>query len=502
MDAPSMSKVFFSSCFQDPRGERLRIRDRLMESNGKFDRNDPAAVAALPIWMAEQHPELDPGSPIGPLGKAEICVQGVRDCDVYVALVRSNHGSGVELRSKEPTQASFFELELFEAALLQKSAYVFVLNGGEPSERLAGLLNLLAPALPGFDRTPRTEDEIYDQIRAILDDTDRPRRQPALRRSRASGHRMSDLLTGARFDTYDPRSSAPKLRFLGGAHDPSLPRPNLDLARDAIRQASSRSNHSDRLTLFWIAIRELMGWPIESSPPADVVDLWGQALGGWNSAGAWYGLHGHPFMGCLAALGSLTELRLRASKPEDIPHGALSSEYYSIAKLLSRPDLKAEVLAASRAHIDVACLTGETAAKLAQRGSVKGAQGDTAGAIADYRQVVALRTDVEKASDDDIGQAKTELGFALVFAGRRAEGLKEMEDGISLFSGEPTGFLIRAQRKLGRAYLRAGSPQRALDVLAQAYDNAVATGALDQGSQIDKIAHRLASVGFSRDRRG
>jgi hypothetical protein len=487
-----MSKVFFSSCFEDPRGEKLGIRKKFMKVNGEFDRNDPIAVAALPIWMAEQHRELDQKAPGSPLEKAEICVQGVRDCDVYVALVRSNHGSGIELRREERTQASFFELELFEAALLQKPAHVFVLDGGEPSERLAGLLDLLKPALPGFHPRARSEDQIYDQVLRILDAAEHPGRPSTLLRARASRHRISNRLTGARLDSYDPLTAAPKLRFLGGVDDPSLPRPNLDLARDAIVRAAARTNHNERLTLFWIAIRELMGSPIDASPPSEVADLWAEALGGWNSAGAWYGLHGHPHMGCLAALGSLTQLRLATSRPADIPHGAMSSEYYSIAKLVSRPDLKAEVLTTSRAHIDAAFTTGETAAKLAQRGSVKGAQGDKAGAIEDYQKVVALRTGAEQASDDDIGQAKTELGFALVFAGRRAEGLKEMEDGIRKFGGKPTGFLIRAQRKLGRAYIRAGSPLRALDVLAEAYDNAMATGALDQLSQIDKIARRLS----------
>jgi len=465
-----------------------------MDLNGPFDRNDPAAVAALPVWMAEHHAELDPGAPNSPLQMAEVCVQGVRDSDVYVALVRSNHGSGVELLPDERTQASFFELELFEAAMLQKPAYVFVLDGGEPSERLAGLLNLLAPAIPGFDRTPRSEDEIFNRVHALLERTQQPSRIARLQRKRTSAHRISNALTAARFNRYDPSSAAPSLRFLGGATDPSLPSPNLDLARDAIRRARERSNHNDKLTLLWIAIRELMGAPIEAGIPRDIAGLWSEALSGWNSAGAWFGLHGHPHMGCLAALGSLTELRLRSHAPDDIPHGAMSSEYYSIAKLVSRPGLKTEVLAASRRHIDVACLAGETSAKLAQRGSVRGAQGDAIGAIADYRRVVALRSGVEGSSNDAIAQARTELGFALVFAGQGREGLKEMEEGIALFAGEPTGFLIRAQRKLGRAYLRAGAPRRALEVLAKAHDNALATGALDQVSQIDEVAQRLAGA--------
>jgi hypothetical protein len=495
-----MSKVFFSSCFEDPRGERLAIRDRLMALNGDFDRDDPGAVRALPVWMAEQHRELDPTAPATALEMAQICVDGVRDCDAYVAVVRSNHGSGVALRPDARTQASFFELELFEAALLGKPAYIFVLEGLAPSDRLAGLLDLLEPALPGFDRTPRSEDDIFGQVESILAAMEQPRRRRTLLRKRASGRRVSDILTGARLDRYDAASSAPGLRFLGGRSDPSLPPPDLSLASDALERAEARANHHERLTLFWIAIRELMGAPIGANLPRAVADLWAQALAGWNSAGAWYGLHGHPHMGCLAALGSLSQLHLAASRPRDVPHGGLSSEYYSIAKLVGRRDLKAEVLATARAHIEVTLSQGQNAAKLAQRGSVRAAQGDTAGAIEDFRKVVDLRTGAEQASDDAVGQARTELGFALVFAGRVAEGLKEMEEGIRLFRGEPTGFLVRAQRKLGRAYIRAGSPLRALDVLSEAYNNAMRTDAQDQATQIDRIAHGLAQA-LKRSRR-
>ncbi len=88
----------------------------------------------------------------------------------------------------------------------------------------------------------------------------------------------------------------------------------------------------------------------------------------------------------------------------------------------------------------------------------------------------------------------TELGFALVFAGRQHEGLRIMEDGIHLFGGEPTGFLVRAQGKLGRAYLRARSPILAMEILSEAHDNAKRTGAMDQISRIDRLAARVAWV--------
>ena len=59
MSMRRMSKVFFSSCFDDPGGQRLRIRDCVLQLNGQFDKNDKDAIAALPVWMAECHRDLD-----------------------------------------------------------------------------------------------------------------------------------------------------------------------------------------------------------------------------------------------------------------------------------------------------------------------------------------------------------------------------------------------------------------------------------------------------------
>ena len=70
-----------------------------------------------------------------------------------------------------------------------------------------------------------------------------------------------------------------------------------------------------------------MGAPLIGSVSKEIALLWEEALGGWNSAGAWYGLHGHPLMGCLASLGLLADLKLKTQKPLQLPHGALSSEY-------------------------------------------------------------------------------------------------------------------------------------------------------------------------------
>jgi len=488
-----MSKLFFSSCFDDPEGQRLAIRDRVLRLNGNFDKDDENVISALPVWMAECHRDLDRRAPTSALRKAQICVDGVRDSEIYVAVVRNRYGSGVALQADEVAQVSYFELELFEAALLQKPAYIFVLEGGEMSERLSSLLDLLQPALPGLDRKPRSENDIFDSVKAILDQSMLPAGMNRMRPQRASRTRSSNALTQARFTQYDVVSEAPSVRFLGGILDTSATRPNLDLIRDALSRAAAQISHHERLTLIWIALRELMGAPLEGPIFRETALLWEEALGGWNSAGAWYGLHGHPLMGCLASLGSLAALKLKSQKPSDLPHGALSSEYYSIAKLVTVKRLKRAMLEKSRAHIDAAFLGEESANNYAQRGSVRFAQGDFPGAIADYRRVIDLRRS-EGAPADDIGQAMSELGFALVFNGSRSEGLKLMEDGLSLFDDRPTGFLVRAQRKLGRAYLRAAAPIRAIEMLSKARANAEIIGANDQIQQIDRVASWIGKL--------
>lgn len=494
------AKVFFSSCFTDPEGERLALRDQVMALNPAFDRNDSTAVANLPVWLAENHPKLDVTAPTLPFEKAMLCVDGVRDADAYVAVVRTRHGTGVDLSPMDRVQASYFELELFEAALLRKPSYIFLMKGAEPSARIEKLLRLLAPALPGLCWQPLEEGEILRRVETILARQMHPKLFQHLRRARASGKRMADQLTGARHKPYEPMQSAPAIQFLGGMVDTTARPTSEALVASILEQAQGELNQHTKLTLLWIAIRELMGTPPTDPSSSKFLPLWDSTLSAWNSAAAWFGLHGHPLMGCLAALGSLTRIREQASGLVDAPHGAMASEYYSIAKQLGLPILRRSVLATSRRHIDAAFLKGDTSGNYAMRGSIRRAQGDNLGGIEDYKHVVELREGVENASSAAIGEAKSELGFALVFAGERHRGIACMEEGIALFeSDRPSGFFVRAKRKLGRAYIRAGAPRQALSTLAEAHEMATKYGMMDQISRIDRLASKIDSM-FRRAR--
>ncbi len=90
------------------------------------------------------------------------------------------------------------------------------------------------------------------------------------------------------------------------------------------------------------------------------------------------------------------------------------------------------------------------------------------------------------------GEALSELGHALVISGRRREGLNKLERGFELLKKNPrAGFDIRSMRKLALGYARNFAFSKALEYAVLAYDTAVATGALDQITRLERLAKRI-----------
>jgi hypothetical protein len=289
-----MARVFFSSCFEDPRHEPLHIRARVKALNAKTSKKH--------IWMAEDFAALDQSASSPALEKALFCVNGVRESDTYVAVITHRHGSGVHFSTTQQAQASYFELELYEAAVLRKPSYVFLLKGFEPEKRLASLLDLLAPALPGFCREPLEEDEILTRVERLLIQQSRSAWVRKLSQA-AAGAPVINRFTASRYRQYDPRSEQPTLRFLDGMMDPYANAPDIGTVKDLLERAAQEGNHNSKLAITWMAIRELMGAPPTASSDKQLVELWDRALSAWNIAGAWFG-HRAPLYGmpCLAGI--------------------------------------------------------------------------------------------------------------------------------------------------------------------------------------------------------
>ena len=479
--------VFLSSCFDDPKGSRLRIRDRVIGATG----GPNLPPYSRPVWMAEDYPELKLVSPLNDLEKTELCLEGVRQAECFVAVITSRHGSKVEVPGIGIVHTSFFEAELFEAALLGKPAFVFLLDGHTPDDSLANLLKLLAPAFPGMNLRPMSEDAIARSIHRLVHKHRRPRWLRLLMTPPRLGL-MVDKLFCLRHRSYDVKTELPPWRFLESKFDTAVPPPDPALVESLLTRAAATATYQARLTLIWFAIRMLMGAPYNDPAHVAFLSKWTRSFSAWNSSAAWYGLHGPALMSCLAALGSLAEIAVtssvKAGPAAAIPHGAFASEYYSTGKLASRGTSIFDLaLRHVEAAIDVASEDG--ANEIAIRGSIHLRMGRKDAALVDYRRVAELRREKGRAS---YGDALSELGYAQFLAGERTQGLTRMEEGLLILkSAPPSGFQVRAMRKLAVGYARCMKFGSALDLAVQAHDLAAALGAHDQIRTLERLAKHI-----------
>ncbi len=256
-----------------------------------------------------------------------------------------------------------------------------------------------------------------------------------------------------------------------------------------MERARAEETHQVRLTLIWFAIRALMGAPFHDPAFRDFLPLWERAFGRWTNSGAWYGLHSHFPMSCLAALGSLAEVRLHTADKNDptqgLPHGPLASEYYSIAKLAGRA---AEISDLALTHIQLAIDSnpGDTANQTAIRASIFLRMGHADAALADYQRVAELR---EGRGGPSYGEALSEWGYAMLKTGDKHRGITQMGKGLELLrAGQPSGFQVRAMRKLAEGYARCWKVAAALDLASEAHDLARRIGAHDQIHPLQRLA--------------
>ena len=286
------------------------------------------------------------------------------------------------------------------------------------------------------------------------------------------------------------RSSHP-LFFLDAQFERRNNPPNIAIISSLCNQTQKLPTEEQKLSRLWIAIRELMSMPYTEIYDKTLLSYWNQILSNWARTGAWYGLHGHTPLGCLAALNSLTEVRRRLAdkfatelSPGTIayPGGALSSAKYSIAKHLyvmkDRRDMLNDALAdvqlalkESKANEDgLIAISGSTLRKLHRFSQ----------AVADYETVYRIRQN-NGASDNKIGEALSELGFGYLCQGKLRKGRGYCEKGVRLLRGtESPGFLVRALRKLAIIYLVTGHLHKAYETWTKARQITSARGIFDQ----------------------
>ncbi len=158
-------------------------------------------------------------------------------------------------------------------------------------------------------------------------------------------------------------------------------------------------------------------------------------------------------------------------------HGAVASEYYSIAKRvplwlwparrrLFRQALDSVDLALRLNQPDPSGLRGI-------RGSILLHLGAPAAAVRDYEEMLRLRIE----SGEGISEAEVELGMGYLWAGRVRKAEQLLESGVERLQQErPSGFTVRALRKLSLFYRVTLRWPRSRQVLAEAHGLATRLG--------------------------
>ncbi len=425
-----------------------------------------------------------------PLTIADELLESIRTSKRFVCILGgSGRGSAVRVEGQD-SNVSFFEIELFQAALLRKPIHVFVIEGFSPEPRLERLLQLLHFAFPHWNGLqPLTQSQVFERIGQLVREPAMPRfRFPLSSRSLIRRMVHSFFIGRSHIGAGVPKGD---VRFLDDGRTPSGRQPNLDLAVAALESARSEANEQNRLSRIWVAVRELMTDLEGGKPDTEGLIHLNDALGQWSSAASWYGLHAHIQMGALAALNSAADvrrtLRDRGAKGIDpqavaFPGGSLASAKYSIAKLL--PNRRAKEAMLRDALSDATCCSALGVDPLGDALSVRAAIVDAIGArsasVADYEEVLRRRK-AAGADGPSVGIALSDLGFAYALSGQRARGRGMIEDGVRLLDGHVrAGFLARARRKLAAAYLITGRPIAAYRELQLSRQAARASGALDQ----------------------
>ena len=270
----------------------------------------------------------------------------------------------------------------------------------------------------------------------------------------------------ARFYRERGRPTHKRLRFLNGEFECRSRLPDMDLIADLLAKARSTPDQERKLSRLWIVLRELMAADPGNPRFAEYLPLWNQALGYWGSAAAWYGLHAHLYLGGLAALQSMADVRARLRErgcpgvtQADLgePSTAVASALYSIAKLAPRLHDRRALLREALENLGTTAPDGPRAHSnvLALRGSILLRQFRISDAVSAYEQALHLR---EAAGENSvrIGESMSELGFAYMWQGRFWKGRDLMRQGVEKLSDQRNGFLIRARRKLAVGYALTG----------------------------------------------
>ncbi len=283
--------VFLSSTIGAPGDYRRDIRAEIKR----------LVLAEADVWIDE----IDAPTSMAVFTTIDRLFGLISRCDeLIILMLGSAHGSGIPIAGRErPAHVSFWEAELFYAAVSTKPLSVFVEADFRPEPKLEQLLTVLQDALPR-----RRWHGPYDRrtiVAVVAEHILHGRRHQWARGTRATLRAMVEGFFRFRgTDGGGGTAEGESVRWvLSDALNPTVSY-NETVARRLLAQVrdSNEGGEEGRLGRLWLVYRELTGLVSGSEAHTSALPYWNQLYGAWGKAASWYGLHGHPSFGVLPAL--------------------------------------------------------------------------------------------------------------------------------------------------------------------------------------------------------
>lgn len=234
------------------------------------------------LWVAEHSDKTLAQCP--PLEIVDTLIQKIRGAEFIVCVLGGphegrgdyDHGTPIEIND-HLTNVSYFEIELFQAALLEKPIALFISKDFTPHSRLKSVLDILHFIFPAAWPMPMEDKDIIDSVRLLID---------SILNGKATSSQTIILNYKRLVLGFDDARSKPlnidgpnrEILFLDGAFENRSNPPDKELIESILLETKRTQDQERRLSRLWIAIRELMATPYINPSFKEFRELWNESL--------------------------------------------------------------------------------------------------------------------------------------------------------------------------------------------------------------------------------
>jgi hypothetical protein len=473
------------------------------------------------LWVAEQNrSDLDPGKK-HPLEIVDACVDALKQTEIFICVLGGSEqamlagGTPIELGGIE-SLVSYFEIEIFQASLIQIPIVFFERAGFTPGRSMAEFLKVLnrsAVVTRWIKGLPNSETtQIRNAVKATIQNRGNLQKRAARQLRRAASD-LATRLIATRGRLRDVLAGGSDMLWMQGDRISPKPRKSgdeatLNRAQNLLRIAAEEKRHDHRLSRLYLVFRELMAsFYLDSFDPKPL-GLWNSAFGLWCGSAAWYGLHNHLALGVIGGLWSqhLVRARLQKDRPSDIinadlrpPLGGLASAYLSLAKLCGNPWLRWQVCRAGikLANAVIEAGAGDDLGIFAVRGSLFFAELRPFSGMSDFKKLLLLaekqpeRLELNAEAHTYLGRGYTLLRQCDKAGEHLREAVKLWEHIVQEKQSEEE-FLVKAMKHLLDYQIKTRQFEEATATASRALHLAQSKGISDQARQIENILANTA----------